>query len=92
MPDPKPYRHRFPRSIIQHAVWLYHRFALIYRDIEELLLQHGIQVSYETIRNGCGKFGPTFTRELQKREPQRGSCWHLDEVCVKIKGVMAGSR
>ena len=85
--DPKPYRHRFPKSIIQHAVWLYHRFTLSYRDIEELLLQRGIQVSHETIRDWCEKFGPTITEELRKREPRRGSRWHLDEVCVKIKGV-----
>ena len=88
MPDDvKPYRHRFPRSIIQYAVWLYHRFTLSYRDIEELLLQRRILVSYETIRDWCEKFGPTITEELRKREPRRGSRWHLDEVCVKIKGV-----
>ncbi len=83
----KPYRYRFPKSIIQYAVWLYHRFTLSYRDIEELLLQRGIQVSYETIRDWCGKFGPSITREPRKREPRRGSRWHLDEACVKIKGV-----
>ena len=88
MPDDvKPYRHRFPRRIIQHAIWLYHRFTLSYRDIEELLLKRGIQVSHETIRDWCEKFGPTMTKELRKREPRRGSRWHLDEVCVKIKGV-----
>ncbi|MCY1703977.1 IS6 family transposase [Deinococcus sp. SL84] len=85
--DPKPYRHRFPKSIIQHAVWLYHRFTLSYRDIEELLFQRGIQVSHETIRDWCDKFGPNLTKELKKREPRCGSRWHLDEVCVKIKGV-----
>lgn len=85
--DPKPYRHRFPTSIIQYAVWLYHRFTLSYRDIEELLFQRGIQVSHETIRYWCEKFGPTITNELRKREPRSGSRWHLDEVCVKIKGV-----
>ena len=85
--DVKPYRHRFPKSIIQYAVWLYHRFTLSYRDIEELLFQRGIQVSYETIRDWCNKFDSTMTRGLRKREPQRGSRWHLDEVCVKIKGI-----
>ena len=85
--DLKPYRHRFPKNVIQYAVWLYHRFTLSYRDIEELLLQRGIQVSHETIRGWCEKFGPTITKELKKREPRRGSRWHLDEVCVKIKGV-----
>ncbi|MFC3859482.1 IS6 family transposase [Deinococcus antarcticus] len=85
--DVKPYRHRFPRSIIQHAVWLYHRFTLSYRDIEELLFQRGIQVSHETIRDWCDKFSPNLSKELRKREPRRGSRWHLDEVCVKIKGV-----
>ncbi|WP_415791766.1 IS6 family transposase [Deinococcus saxicola] len=71
----------------QYAVWLYHRFTLSYRDIEELLHQRGIQVTYETIRDWCEKFGPTFTRELRKREPRRGSRWHMDEVCVNLKGV-----
>ena len=85
--DVKPYRHRFPKSIIQYAVWLYHRFTLSYRDIEELLFQRGIQVSHETIRDWCDKFAPTITKELRKREPRCGSRWHLDEVCVKIKGV-----
>lgn len=83
--DEKPYRHRFPRSIIQYAIWLYHHFTLSYRDIEELLLQREIQVSHETIRDWCGKFGPSITRSLRQREPRRGSRWHLDEVCVKIK-------
>lgn len=56
-------------------------------SLEELLLERGIQVSYETIRDWCEKFGPTITKELRKREPRRGSHWHLDEVCVNIKGI-----
>lgn len=85
--DMKPYRHRFPKSIIQYAIWLYHRFTLSYRDIKELFLKRRIQVSHETIRDRCDKFTLIITKELRKREPQRGSHWHLDEVCVKIKGV-----
>jgi putative transposase len=85
--DPKPYRHRFPITIIQHAVWLYHRFPLSYRDVQELLHQRGIQVSHETLREWCIKFGPLFGEELRHREPRRGSRWHLDEVCTSVDGV-----
>ncbi|WP_407542449.1 IS6 family transposase (plasmid) [Deinococcus radiomollis] len=87
MTDAKYYRHRFPMSIIQHAVWLYHRFPLSYRDVQELLHQRGIQVSHETLREWCIKFGPLFTDELRHREPRRDSRWHLDEVCTTVDGV-----
>ncbi len=80
MTDLKPYRHRFPMTIIQHAVWLYHRLPLSYRDIQELRHQRGIQVSHETLREWCLKFGPLFAEELRHREPRRGSRWHLDEM------------
>ena len=80
MTDAKPYRHRFPMTIIQHAVWLYHRFPLSYRDVQELLHQRGIRVSHETLREWCIKFSALFTEELRHREPRRGSRWHLDEV------------
>ena len=78
MTNAKPYRHRFPMTIIQHAVWLYHRLPLSYRDVQELLHQRGIQVSHETLRKWCIKFGPLFAEELRHREPRRGSRWHLD--------------
>ena len=57
MTDPKPYRHRFPLGIIQHAIWLYHRFPLSYRDVQELLYQRGIEVSHETLRECLGQNG-----------------------------------
>jgi len=85
--DPKPYRHRFPLAIIQHAIWLYHRFPLSYRDVQELLYQRGIEVSHETLREWCIKFGPFFAEDLRHREPRRGSRWHLDEVCTSVDGV-----
>ena len=87
MSDAKPYRHRFPMMIIQHAVWLYHRFPLSYRDVQELLHQRDIQVSHETLREWCIKFGPLFAEELRQREPRRGSRWLLDEVCTTVDGV-----
>jgi len=85
--DAKPYRHRFSMVIIQHAVWLYHRFPLSDRDVQELLHQRGIQVSHETLREWSIKFGPLFAEELRQREPRRGSRWHLDEVCTSVDGV-----
>ena len=87
MTDAKPYRHRFPISIIQHAVWLYHRFPLSYRDVQELLHQRGIEVSHETLREWCIKFALLFAEELRHLEPRRGSRWHLDEVCTTVDGV-----
>ena len=87
MTDAKPYRHRFPMSIIQHAVWLYHRFPLSDRDVQELLHQRGIQVSHETLREWCIKFGPLLAENLRHRESRRGSRWHVDEVCTSVDGV-----
>ncbi|UQN10191.1 IS6 family transposase [Deinococcus sp. QL22] len=87
MTDVKPYRHRFPMTIIQHAVWLYHRFPLSYRDVQELLHQRGIEVSHETLREWCIKFSALFAEELRHREPRRGSRWYLDEVCTSVDGV-----
>ena len=74
-------------TIIQHAIWLYHHFPLSYRDVQELLHQRGIQVSHETLREWCIKFGPLFAEDLRHREPRRGSRWHLDEVCTSVDGV-----
>ena len=82
-----PYkRHRFPREIIQHAVWLYHRFNLSHRDIEDLLAERGIAVSYESIRLWCNKFGPRYARRLKRRHHGYGDTFFIDEVLVKIQG------
>src|SRR6476660_10318802 len=78
----------FPSEIIGHAVWLYFRFSLSFRDVEELLAQRGIVVTYETIRQWCLKFGQTFANELRRRHPRPGDKWHLDEVVLKIKGEL----
>ncbi len=78
---------RFPAEVISHAAWLYHRFPLSYREVEELLLARGIVVSYETIRAWCDRFGPQYAAGLRRRRPRAGDKWHLDEVFVKINGV-----
>src|SRR3954462_6591317 len=80
-------RHRFPPAIIGHAVWLYFRFALSYRDVEELLAERGVFVTSETIRQWCRKFGQAYANTLRKRRPRPGDKWHLDEVFVQINGV-----
>ncbi len=79
-------RHRFPPSIIQHAVWLYYRFNLSIRDVEDLLAERNISVSYEAIRLWINIFGPEFTRRLRRRHPGFGDTYFLDEVFVKING------
>ena len=79
-------RHRFPPEIISHAVWLYHRYGLSFRDVEDLLAERGIIVSYETIRQWCGKFGPDYARRLKRRQGRLGDTWFLDEVFVTIHG------
>ena len=78
--------YRFPSEIISHAVWLYHRFCLSFRDVEELLAERGIVVSYETIRQWCQKFGPRYARTLRRRQGRLGDIWHLDELFVNIQG------
>jgi putative transposase len=78
--------YRFPPEIISHAVWLYHRFCLSFRDVEELLAKRGIIVTYETIRQWCGKFGPAYARILRRRQGGLGDIWHLDELFVNIQG------
>jgi putative transposase len=78
--------HRFPTEIISHAVWLYFRFCLSYRDVEELLFARGIIVSYEAIRKWCRKFGQQYANQLRHRWPQPGDKWHLDEVFLTING------
>ncbi len=79
--------YRFPPAIIAHAVWLYFRFALRYRDVEELLAERGVIVTYETARQWCRKFGQTYANGLRRRRPRPGDKWHLDEVFVGINGV-----
>ena len=88
MNDPAPlYRgYRFPPEIISHAVWLYFRFTLSLRDVEDLLAQRAIIVSYETIRQWCEKFGPEYAAKLKRRQGRLGDTWHLDEVFVTIGG------
>ncbi len=80
-------RHRFPPAIIGHAVWLYFRFALSYRDVEELLAERGVVVTYETVRQWCRKFGQTDANELHRRRSRPGDKWHLDELFIQINGV-----
>ena len=78
--------HRFPPAIIRHGVWLYLRFTLSFRDIEDLLAERGLDISYETVRRWVTKFGPLFARELRKRRPRPTGRWHLDEMVVRIAG------
>ena len=79
-------RHQFPPDIIRHAVWLYLRFTLSYRDVEELLAERGLEVSYETVRRWVLKFGPAFARNLRRLRPRPSAQWHLDEMAVVIGG------
>ena len=79
-------RHQFPPAIIQHAVWLYLRFTLSYRDVEELLAERGLDISYETVRRWVGKFGPAIARNLRQLRCRPSSRWHLDEMVVRIAG------
>jgi len=78
--------HRFPPIVIQHAVWLYLRFTLSYRDVEELLAERGLDVSYETVRSWVLKFGPIIARRLRRSRPRPSNRWHLDEMVVRIAG------
>jgi putative transposase len=87
MTQPVSYkRHRFPPQIIAHAVWLYFRFPLDLRLVEEMLLERGILVSYETVRRWALKFGSAYARHLRRKAPSRRDIWHLDEVVVTITG------
>ena len=85
-PDSLYKRHRFPPEIIQHAVWLYYRFNLSSRDIEDLLAERGITVSYESIRLWCIKFGSKYAKRLRRRYQGYGDTFFIDEVFVKIQG------
>ena len=79
-------RHRFPPDIISYAVWLYYRFNLSHRDIEDLLAERGITVSREAIRLWCVKFGAIYTRRLKRKHRGYGDTFYIDEVFVKING------
>lgn len=76
-------RHRFPADVIRHAVWLYFRFTLSFRDVEELLAQRGIEVSYETVRCWTLKFGRQFAHNLRRSRPRPTGRWHLDEMTTE---------
>jgi putative transposase len=80
--------HRFPAEIIQYAVWLYYRFNLSQRDIEDFLAERGVVVSYESIRLWCNKFGPAYSRRLKRRHQGFGDTFYIDEVFVKIRGKL----
>jgi putative transposase len=79
-------RHRFPPVLIQHAVWLYLRFTLSYRDVEDLLAERGLDISYETVRSWVLKFGPVIAQRLRRHRPRPSDRWHLDEMVVRIAG------
>ena len=79
-------RHRFPPAIISHAVWLYYRFSLSFREVEDLLAERGVHVTYETIRQWSIKFGAEYARRLKRRQGRLGDTWYLDEVFVTING------
>ena len=82
-----PYkRHRFPAEIISPCVWLYFRFCLSYRDVEELMAERGISLTYEAVRSWCRKFGQAYAHALRQRQPRPGDKWHLDEVFLTIHG------
>jgi len=79
-------RHRFPPSIIRHSIWLYARFTLSLRDVEELLAERGLDVSYETVRRWFLKFGSAAAANLRRMRPKPSNHWHLDEMVVVIRG------
>jgi putative transposase len=82
----RPKGYRSPKAVIAHAVYLYHRFTLSYRDVQELLFQRGIDVSHETIRAWCQRFGPEYAEGLKQREAHRSRTWHLDDMRVMLGG------
>ena len=79
--------HRFPVEIISHCVWLYYRFPLSFREVEELMLERGVVVLHETIRRWCAKFGQTYANALRRRRACPGDKWHLDEMFIRINGT-----
>lgn len=83
-----PKGYRFPKMIIAYAVYLYHRFLLSYRDVQELMFQRGVDVSHETVRAWCSRFGPELAEVLRHRKPRQGRTWHLDEMRVTLGGIV----
>jgi hypothetical protein len=83
---------RYPAEIINHCVWLYYRFPLSFREVEEMMLQRGIVVSHETVRQWCAKFGQTYANGLRRGRARPGDKWNLDEVFIKINGRIHGFR
>src|SRR5690606_30347975 len=79
-------RHRFPPDVIRHAVWLYFRFTMSLRDVEDLLAERGIDVTYETVRCWANKFGPAIAANIRRRRGRPDCVWHLDEMVVRIGG------
>jgi putative transposase len=79
-------RHRFPGEVISYCVWLYYRFSLSYRDVEELMAERGVTVTYETIREWCQKCGRAYAKRLRHGAARPGDQWFLDEVVIKIQG------
>jgi putative transposase len=77
---------RYPAEIISHCVWLYHRFPLSFREVQEMMAQRGVVVSHETIRQWCAKFGQSYANALRRRRARPGDTWHLDEVFITING------
>ncbi len=75
-------RYRFPPDIIRHAIWLYARFTLSYRNVEEMLAEPGLDISYETVRRGFLKFGSTIAADLRRARPRPSDHWHLDELVI----------
>ena len=82
------HRHRFPAEIISHAVWLYHLFSLSLRDVALILAERGVLVTRESIRHWCRKFGAEFAKRLRRRRPRPGDTWHMDEVFLRMNGVL----
>src|SRR5580698_681199 len=91
-PDPH-HRHRFPADLISHAVWLYHVFSLSFRDVELLLAERGVLVSYESIRRWCVKFGASFANSLRRRRPKPGDkcTWTRCSFGSKASGIISGA-
>ena len=88
-PEPTTYPgYRFPAEIISHAIWLCHVFSLSLRDVELILAERGVTVTHESIRQWSLRFGTDFARKLRRRRPKPGDTWHLDEVYLRIDGVL----
>ena len=81
---------RFPPDVIRHAVWLYARFTLSFRDVEDLLAERGLDISYETVRRWFLKFGVPIARNLRHMRPTPSDYWHLDEMVIVFEGVVIG--